>query len=59
MDICYLESSKSLRNKVLKSYYIPIIKPQAVSKTRVNFFAACRLSTPKSSLVNKCTFFQL
>ena len=36
-----------------------IIKPQAVSKTRLNFFAAYRLSTSKSSLGNKCTLFQL
>ena len=36
-----------------------IIKPQAVSKTRLIFFAAYRLSTSKSCLGNKCTLFQL
>ena len=34
-------------------------KPQAVSKTRLNFCAAYRLLTSKSSLGNKCTLFQL
>ena len=43
----------------LCSFVARIIKPPAVSKTRLNFFAAYRLSTSKSSLGNKCTLFQL